>query len=94
MSNKHLKEKYNVTFNIVKKIVDEWDPIGLLPFAPEDEYEMEIAGIVTLLNKVDSDEILSDGIGRIFKKSFGESLSKEECFSVAKKILQEIKHEE
>lgn len=28
--------------NIVKEIIDKWDPIDLLPFAPSDEYEAEI----------------------------------------------------
>jgi hypothetical protein len=49
LSNKHLKDKYNETFKVVKKIVNEWNPVGLLPSAPEDEYELEIARIVALV---------------------------------------------
>jgi hypothetical protein len=42
--------------------------IGLLPSATADEYDIEIASIVNLFNKVDSDKTLSDGTERIFKK--------------------------
>ncbi|MFN7253241.1 MAG: hypothetical protein ACK4M9_21075 [Anaerobacillus sp.] len=45
MSHIELKEKYNKLFNIVKKIVNDWDPIGLLPSAPDDEYEFEVTRI-------------------------------------------------
>lgn len=30
---------------LVKKIIDEWDPINLFPYAPEDEYEEEVKQI-------------------------------------------------
>ena len=49
-----MKEKYNETFNIVEKIINDWDPVGLLPSAPEDEYELEIARIFSLLSKAAS----------------------------------------
>ncbi len=91
MSNKHLKEKYNATFNIVKKIVNEWDPVGLLPSAPDDEYEFEIARIVSLLSNVDTVNTLSDGIAQIFTKAFGWSFSEEECLPVSRKIWAETK---
>ncbi|WP_227938175.1 DUF1871 family protein [Alkalihalobacillus deserti] len=94
MSNKELKEKYNKLFNIIKKIVNDWDPIGLLPSAPDDEYEFEVAKIVTLLNKADSVESLADGIATIFTKSFDWSLTKEDCLPVAQKIWGDTKFRE
>ncbi|EUJ50998.1 DUF1871 family protein [Listeria rocourtiae] len=36
--------------NKVKHIIDEWDPIEVLPFAPSDEYESEINQIVRFLS--------------------------------------------
>jgi hypothetical protein len=91
LSNKELKVKYNELFKLVKKIVNAWDPIGLLPSAPDDEYEMEIGRIVALLNKVDSVYTLAEGIGRIFTKAFDWSFTKEECLPIAQKIWDEYK---
>ncbi|OIJ09477.1 hypothetical protein BKP35_16605 [Anaerobacillus arseniciselenatis] len=76
---------------MVKKIVNEWDPVGLLPSAPDDEYEFEIARIVSLLSNVDTVNTLSDGIAQIFTKAFGWSFSEEECLPVARKIWEETK---
>ncbi|MCA1063733.1 DUF1871 family protein [Rossellomorea sp. AcN35-11] len=91
LSNKYMKEKYNETFNIVKKIINDWDPVGLLPSAPEDEYEIEIARIVSLLYKADSVITLADGIGQIFTKAFDWSFTEEEYLPVAQKIWAETK---
>lgn len=30
---------------LVKKIIEEWDPIDVFPYAPEDEYEEEVKQI-------------------------------------------------
>ncbi len=35
--------------NSVKTIIDEWDPIDLLAYAPEDEYDFEIKEIEQIL---------------------------------------------
>jgi len=91
LANKYLKEKYNKIFNIVKEIVNDWDPVGLLHSAPEDEYEIEITRIVSLLNKVDSVYTLSDGLGKVFTKAFDCSFPKEECLPIAQKIWKETK---
>ncbi len=76
---------------MVKKVVNEWDPIGVLPYAPDDEYEFEIAKIVALLNKVDTVEALSDGIGMIFTKALDWNFTKEECLPIAKQIWRVVK---
>ena len=62
MSNKELKEKYDKTFKLVKRIINNWDPIGLLPSVPDDEYEMEIGRIVSLLYKAEPVNIFAAGI--------------------------------
>ncbi|MFJ7729317.1 DUF1871 family protein [Neobacillus sp. NPDC097160] len=91
MSNKELKEKYNELFNLVKKSVNYWDPIGLLPSAPDDEYDMEIGRIVALLGKVDSINTLAEGIDEIFTKAFDWSFTKEECLPIAQKIWEDVR---
>ncbi|QVY62589.1 DUF1871 family protein [Cytobacillus gottheilii] len=80
------KEKYNTLFKLVKKTINEWDPIGVLPDAPDDEYEFEVAQIVTLLNKADTEEALSEGLAEIFNKALGCHYTVEECLPIARKI--------
>jgi hypothetical protein len=89
LSNKELREQYFNLFNMVKKIINECDPIGLLPSAPDDEYEMEIGKIVPLLNKIGSENALTEEISKIFNKAFGWDFTNEKCLSIAKKIWEE-----
>ncbi len=78
----------------VTKIVNEWDPMGLLPFAPKDEYEYEIMQIKELLKThthLTSKE-LAYKIYDIFVSSFEDidcKLSVEECKRIAEKLLEE-----
>ncbi|RXI96760.1 DUF1871 family protein [Anaerobacillus alkaliphilus] len=89
ITKEELKIKYNNQFKLVKEFVNDWDPIGLLPAAPDDEYEFEIARIVTLLRQAKSPEALATGIASIFTKAFGQDFGKEDCLQVAKKIMGE-----
>lgn len=79
--------------NFIRDIINEWDPIGLFPMAPEDEYEKEIAEIHNLLTEEKmSLERIEEGIEKIFIKAFGEDLfyaftSKEKCKEVARKLI-------
>ena len=91
MSNKKLKARYNQTFKVVKRIINDWDPIGLLPPAPDDEYEMEIGRIVVLLHKAESANILAVEIGSIFNQSFDLNITIEKCLPVAEKIWEAVK---
>lgn len=72
---------------LVKKIIDEWDPIGLLHLGcPNDEYDPEIDDIVKLLPQVNSVNELALGIRQVFIKWFEEYLSIEKCYPVALEI--------
>lgn len=78
-------------FNTVKKHIDEWDPIDLLSFCPNDEYDGESRMIVDSFRKEND---LGKLIYNIFRESFGESTfrkSLEECNQVAQKIMKSIK---
>ena len=78
--------------NYVKKIIDDWDPIGLLSHAPNDEYQFEIEEIQQLLKKVDDSVELSEGIFCIFNKSFGKDVflkNREECERIARILISQ-----
>lgn len=70
----------------IKKIIDDWDPMGLFPDAPDDEYCMEIAEINKLVKNTQDAEQLAAGIfndyfAGLFRRSH------EECLMIAKQIL-------
>lgn len=75
-------------------IVNEWDPIGFFPLAPEDEYVEEVKTIHDYMrfNQNLNMDILGRKINEIFLEAFGADVYNgniEECMSVAKKILIE-----
>ncbi|WP_409274603.1 DUF1871 family protein [Neobacillus sp. SCS-31] len=73
---------------LVKEVIDEWDPIGLLGMGcPDDEYDPEIKDIVKRLSNSNSVDVLTKEIQEVFIKWFGEHLSTRDCLSAAQKIL-------
>lgn len=75
--NKHLKDKYNETFKVVEKIVNEWDSFDLLAiYCPDDEYEFEIKRIVSANFAVNNAEELAGKINGILYKTFEEDFKK------------------
>lgn len=77
----------------ITKIINDWDPIDLLPMAPEDEYIKEIEFINKFINynyEVSEDNLAVE-IHQLFKKSFGSdvySCDQKECLKIARKILK------
>ena len=75
--------------------INEWDPIGFFPMAPEDEYTNEIIKIMEYLNVVPdiTEEKLAEKINKIFIVSFGDDVYVEdmkECLNVARKIISSL----
>lgn len=77
----------------IKVVVDEWDPIDLLPFAPLDEYDSETEKVYNLIKnkaKVEPQD-LSEIIYNVFKEAFGSGIflnNLKDCTYVANKILK------
>ena len=76
-----------------KEMIDRWDPIDLLPFAPPDEYDPETKKIYAALNGLDSIDVDSLGqiIYSVFVKAFGDDVflkNLDECKDVAEDIIQ------
>jgi hypothetical protein len=88
--SKELLQKYEALHGAVKKIVVEWDPIGVLQSGdwPDDEYDsyipaicsilMNSSDIVTLISKLDAIVELNMGLGsqHLRNKEFAERLWK------------------
>ncbi|EJO5347961.1 DUF1871 family protein [Clostridium botulinum] len=75
----------------VQNIINEWDPIGLMKHAPDDEYEAEIIQIVDMIPNADTVEELAKIIRDIFVQAFGDDMfhkTIEECNIVARRIMK------
>ena len=81
--------------NEIKEIINLWDPMGLMDFCPEDEYETEVKGIRNLVvnNKNIDKKSLAQEIRNIFKYYFSnEYKSKQEIEEdIASKIIEKSK---
>ena len=78
-----------MNFEIIKKVIDKWDPIDLLDHAPPDEYDIESREI--LLKFQHSVEQNGMVIYEVFSKAFGMTFTKsvDECVSIAKRIMEQ-----
>lgn len=81
-------------FEVVKKAIDERDPIRLLAFAPDDEYDSESRDIVENLSSSMSMEEIAELIAKIFAESFNRvDITTNRCIIVANKIYKSIHRE-
>jgi len=78
-------------FIILKEIIDEWDPIGLLEtHSPLDEYDGETQKILSQISDDMNEFDIATIIYNVFLASFNETVflkSTNECIIVAKKVL-------
>lgn len=79
---------------IVKKVIDEWNPLYLLEHAPDDEFDAEIAEITECITENMSIEEIGNIINRVFTDYFEEDFtsmySLNECIQVAESIKTEM----
>jgi len=80
-------------YEVVKNLIDEWDPYGLLNInCPNDEYEYEIKEIVKNIYLESSINEIANKISQIFIKSFNEPdiFCIENCLNVSKLIKKKM----
>ena len=89
-NRKELIELIELGYDI-KEIINLWDPLNLLYFTPEDEYETEIRLVVN--NKNINKKILSQKIRKIFKNSFSYDYNPKKDIeeNIASKIVEKSK---
>ncbi|AGF55477.1 hypothetical protein B0P06_000427 [Clostridium saccharoperbutylacetonicum] len=81
--------------DIIMTIINDWDPIGLFPMAPTDEYISEIEKIQEVLKSNNYMTIgqLAFEINNIFLKTFGDEVytkSLNECKKIAAEIINKV----
>ena len=73
-------------YSTVEKVINEWDPIGLLPFSPKDEYSSEISKIMEICSMSNSTDEVGEGILNVFIDAFGIEIFKyslADCIKIA-----------
>ena len=79
----------------IKEIINSWDPIVLMEFCPEDEYEAEIKGIRNLVanNRNIDKKLLGQEIKKIFGYYFSNDYNSEKNIeeNIASKIIEKSK---
>ena len=73
---------------IIKEVIVKWDPIGLMGFAPPDEYDDECQLIFDKFTK--KQELLDKIIYDIFNNSFGDAF--QDNLSTCQKVATEIEN--
>lgn len=79
-------------FNIVKKAIDEFNPLGLLPDAPSNEFDIESRKIAGQLNVDNTPEEIAEIISEVLSRSFDTKFELKECMMIAEKIHKSIKN--
>lgn len=81
-------------FEIVKIIIDEWNPYGLLPEAPADEFDIESRRIAEKISSSDTTEKIARIVSSVFSQAFEpQYFGYDACYPAAEKIKQEIDKE-
>ena len=79
----------------IKEIINSWDPMGLMEFCPEDEYEAEIKGLRNLVvnNRNTNKKLLGKEIRKLFRFYFsnGYNSKRDVEENIAGKIIEKSK---
>ncbi len=77
--------------NIVTEEINKYDPIGLFPHAPSDEYSLEIREILEFIysNEPLNKQMLGEAIYNVFVKEFSDVYkgTLDTCVLVASNII-------
>jgi hypothetical protein len=90
MNNKTHQKAYSDAKKIISDCINNWDPMGLFPDAPNDEYELEINRIIPQIRDMSSPENTSKIISQMFTEYFDEEFTTKVCTEVANEIFTKL----
>jgi hypothetical protein len=87
------KKQHRELLALVTRVIAEWDPYALLAGgAPRDEFDAEIASVVTQVPRIKSATDAADIVSRVFSSSFEPDLfTPEACAQVGKRLFAELR---
>jgi hypothetical protein len=81
----------DLMFDIVKKVIDEYDPDGLLSFgAPNNEYDLESRKIATRIKNDSSNDEIAIICSEVFSQMFSYDFQKKDFIDIANDIKMYI----
>lgn len=75
---------------MVKNAIDEFNPYGLLPEAPSNEFDIESRKIAGQINLYSTVEEISEIIVNVLSKAFDKKFEYKRCKETAEKIYYAI----
>jgi hypothetical protein len=83
------QEKAQKIMNDIRRIlIDDWDPIGIKGFGPDDEYDSYIGTLYRLLSQKPSEDEIMDHLYSLETDQMGLSIKDKGVLrAVAKKLL-------
>lgn len=80
-------------FKIVKEAIDDFNPYGLLPEAPNDEFDSESMEIAEQISLNSTIEEIAEIIATVFSIAFDTGFGSKKCMVPAEKIYKSMKIE-
>jgi len=71
-------------------LIDDWDPIGIKGFGPDDEYDSYIGGLYRLLTKKPTEDEIMEYLYSIEIDQIGSTIKDKEGLRVAAKKLLKV----
>src|SRR5437762_245604 len=86
------KAQYKLALQTVGTVVRAWDPYALLAGgAPTDEFDAEIASVVTQISRIKSSQDAAFAISRVFSSSFERAgFTPEACMDVGEQLFKAL----
>jgi hypothetical protein len=87
------KRDYENVFGVVRAVIHKWDPYGLLAGgAPQEEFDREIASVVSQIPRISSTEDAANVVSRVFSSSFEPDIFRvEHCTEVGENLYLALK---
>jgi hypothetical protein len=83
------KAAYKRALEVVGSVIREWDPYALIAGgAPADEFDSEIAAVVTQIPRIKTEREGALVLSRVFSTAFeAERFTPEQCLEAGKKLF-------
>lgn len=89
-----LGNRYHI-YQAVKREIDKWNPYGLLPDAPHDEFNIESEDVARQIGYDSSVEKIAKTVSRVFSDAFEpQYFTIDACIEVAAKIKEALDKEQ
>lgn len=88
-ATKMRKATYKRALQVVASVVRDWDPYGLLASgAPADEFDSEIAAVISQIPRIKTEKEAVLALSRVFSSAFEpERFTPDDCTAAGRKLF-------